>query len=857
MRSLLLSLFLSIFFLPLWADEVPQDAARSIAANFYRIQQGQAPDFLTLVQADEYDDRAVFYVYQINAADGFVIVSGDDQVFPILGYSLKGQYVVDDQAPQVSSWLEKYHNEIVYIINEDAPATPEISEAWTKFRSLTTPSNVLRNTVGPLLQVGWDQAPYYNADCPFNNQYNERTVTGCVATAMAMVMKYWSYPAQGSGFHSYDTQTYGTLSANFGSSNYNWAAMPNQISGPNTEIAKLMSDCGVSVEMTYGVGQTGGSSAYVVSVASPIQHCAEYAYKTYFGYDASTLIGVMRQTQTDQQWIATLKGELDAGRVMQYAGIGSGGGHTWVCDGYDDNNFFHMNWGWSNQNNGFFNLDALNPSSLGTGGGDGGFNSNQQVVKGIKPPGGTTPPPPASLSITSGISINPGFQIDFNSAFDVYATIGNTGSTSITADFAAALVTTDGYLVDFVQTFTNQTIAAGTSVNATFSTTGLLATPGNYLVAVVFKQGAGNWQLIDAGSGAINPYPVTILGPYNYIQLYSNMTLNPTQFVSGQAASVNVNLINEGFNDWYGVYACALYDLEGNYVTTIGSLNENNGLPYGYSYLSPYLTFSTTNLAVDPGTYILAMLGEETGTGQYYLLGGSYYTNPITITIVAPPLSPDQYENNNTTGSAFPFTPTFSGSSTSVLTTGSNFHLGSDIDYYEMSFPAGYNYLITPRLHDSYNSGNGNTYTVDGVFSYDAGSGSSPAIDDIAPEAISLSNGGYVQFKVSPYFSGNTGSYLLDVQISRSIVGIEDASTSEFQVYPNPAKDFVWVSLPGGMKDGKIELMNELGQLVKSEKVNGSSSSVQINTSSIDAGIYLVRYTNDKQTITRKLSIHK
>lgn len=163
---------------------------------------------------------------------------------------------------------------------------------------------------------------------------------------MAMVMKYWSYPAQGSGFHSYDTQTYGTLSANFGSFNYNWAAMPNQISGPNTEIAKLMSDCGVSVEMTYGVGQTGGRIALMLYLLLHLfSIVTDTAYKTYFGYDASTLIGVMRQTQTDQQWIATLKGELDAGRVMQYAGIGSGGGHTWVCDGYDDNNFFHMNWG--------------------------------------------------------------------------------------------------------------------------------------------------------------------------------------------------------------------------------------------------------------------------------------------------------------------------------------------------------------------------------------------------------------------------------------------------------------------------------------------------------------------------------
>lgn len=139
-------------------------------------------------------------------------------------------------------------------------------------------------------------------------------------------------------------------------------------------------------------------------------------------------------------------------------------------------------------------------------------------------------------------------------------------------------------------------------------------------MAIIFKQGSGNWQLIQPGNGISNPVPLTILGPYNTIQLYSDMVLNPSQFVSGQAASVNVNLLNDGFFDWYGTYYAALYDLEGQYVTTIAEINETQGLPPGFVYNPPYLTFSTSNLNVNPGTYILAMLGQESGFSDAYLL---------------------------------------------------------------------------------------------------------------------------------------------------------------------------------------------------------------------------------------------
>jgi hypothetical protein len=856
MKNLLLFLVFSLFYSALSADEVNPMQAQNLASNFYRIQNGFAPENLTLVEEKTYQGRAVIYTFQVNEQDGYVIVSGDDQAFPVLGYSLKGSYVFENQASQFSSWIDKYYNEIVYIVNADLPATVEIEEAWAKFSDEETINHALRSSVNPLVNLGWDQSPNYNADCPFDPQYNQLTVTGCVATAMAMIMKYWDYPAQGSGFHSFNSQNYGTLSANFGSTSYNWSSMPAQLTSANAEVAKLMYQCGVSVEMSYGVGQTGGSAAYVVNAASPILHCSEYAYKTYFGYDASSVSGILRANYADAQWINIMKTELDEGRPMQYAGIGSGGGHTWVCDGYDNNDMFHMNWGWSNQNDGYFNLNSLNPSNLGTGGGAGGFNANQQVVIGIKPPGGNNPPAPASVTVSSFVSIFPGNTIDFASAFDVYCEISNTGSTNLTADFAAVLLNAEGYVVDFIQTFNNQTVNGNSTSSATFSTAGLLATPGNYYVAIIFKQGSGNWQLIQPGSGISNPVPLTILGPYNTIQLYSDMVLSPSQFVSGQAASVNVNLLNDGFFDWYGTYYAALYDLEGQYVTTIAEINETQGLPPGFVYNPPYLTFSTSNLNVNPGTYILAMLGQESGFSDAYLLGGSLFTNPITITVTEPPINPDSYESNETAGSAYSFAANFSGNSLTITTNGSNLHVGTDIDYYKVSLPSGFSYLITPRLHDSYNSGNGNTYTVDGVFTYDSGSGLSPAIDDVAPEPIALGNGGEVIFKVSPYFSGNTGTYQFELQISRTALSVgNDLEKETFRVYPNPAREFVFVDYPNDFEVSSLEIINSIGQTVITHSENKISGNIKVATDVLVPGVYYVRLSNSNHSVTKPFII--
>lgn len=320
-------------------------------------------------------------------------------------------------------------------------------------------------------------------------------------------------------------------------------------------------------------------------------------------------------------------------------------------------------------------------------------------------------------------------------------------------------------------------------------------------------------------------------------------------------ASVNVNLGNEGINNWTGVYKASLYDLEGNFVTTIGTLNENQGLPPGYSYISLFLSFSTSNLNVSRGSYILALTGQETGD-QEYLLGGTYYTNPITITVVAAPLNPDQYENNNTSATAANVTPSFGGNSATVNTTGSNIHLGSDIDYYLLNLAPGFSYVVTPRLHDAQNSGNGNTYTIDAAFSFDAGSGPSPAIDDVAPDAISMGNGGNILFKVSPIFTGNNGTYLLSFQISRTALSIEENEIITFNFYPNPASETVWIETEGSHEKGTIELVNMLGQVVLKQNVIQQSSKSNLDICNLQTGIYFVKYTTGSKTVSKPISIN-
>ncbi len=280
-------------------------------------------------------------------------------------------------------------------------ASADVTAEWSTYIN-NTPRNThqAQSAVGPLLGpdasgIRWSQSPDYNALCP------QGSVTGCVATTMGQIMRYWKYPNVGVGQWCYIDQpptyqeNYGQLCDEFDTVHYDWSAMPNAISAPNYAIAKLLYDCGVSVDMDYSPSE---SSSYVLGHSQS----ALNSYPTYFGYDATTIKGVLQSKYTAAAWSSLVENELNNGRPIQYQGADSiYGGHSWVCDGYDVNGNFHMNWGWAGQDNGYYPANELAPHGSGY---DFSFQ-NVGAIIGIKPPG--VPLGVAEVSATPSIKVYP------------------------------------------------------------------------------------------------------------------------------------------------------------------------------------------------------------------------------------------------------------------------------------------------------------------------------------------------------------------------------------------------------------------------------------------------------------------
>ena len=328
-------------------------------------------------------------VYIFSSDNGFVIVSADDRAFPVIAYSDKNPFKVKDMSENVYSWLKSVDKGIQNIADNKGVASEAVKAEWKSFAKGNKPAEKYRSTVAPLVTTTWGQDYPYNDSCPMVNE--DRTVVGCVATAMAQIMNYWEWPHRGEGSRSYQLpRPIGKVSANFGETVYDWDNMKDEfwIYYPDEEswsyvdwseaeidaVATLMFHCGVSVTMDYGVDESG---AYSEDVAP--------ALKEYFDYDPNLQL-VYKSNYTDTEWKDLLKSELNAGRPVYYAGnTASLTGHAFVCDGYDANGYFHFNWGWDGSCDGYYLIGDLEPGTGGTGAGNGSYNDNNRIVIGIQP----------------------------------------------------------------------------------------------------------------------------------------------------------------------------------------------------------------------------------------------------------------------------------------------------------------------------------------------------------------------------------------------------------------------------------------------------------------------------------------
>lgn len=397
------------------AANVSTETALKAAKNFYTSQTGTANPSFQLAGTYKTQDGTLptVYIFESMTGNGFVIVSAEDRIQPILAYSTESKFFAANgsYSPEADYWVDLYSKQIDYTIVNNLSSTTAIAEQWAILQNgnITTPPPPA-TPIAPMLTTLWDQMPHYNYYCPTG------TPTGCVATAMAQVMKFWNYPNQGTGQHSYSTSTEGgTLSANFGATTYSWANMPNQLtsgssSAQKTAIGTLMFHCGVAVDMNY---TTSASGAQVILGSAS----AKNAYTNYFGYKSS-IKGYKREDfYSDYTWHKMLVFEIKTGRPILYAGFGGSGGHAFVFDGYDQNEMFHINWGWGGMSNGYFEVNNLNPSALGTGGGGGNFNSGQQAIVMLEPPSSTLPANPWNRNSDETTTIS---DVDVNTKFLVY-----------------------------------------------------------------------------------------------------------------------------------------------------------------------------------------------------------------------------------------------------------------------------------------------------------------------------------------------------------------------------------------------------------------------------------------------------
>lgn len=791
-----------------------------------------------------------YYVFNFSDDNGYIIISADDAVVPVLAYSTQKAYRINDQPDAFIKWMDKYRREIKEIVENRYSAGEEIKLQWERLQNglpLKVEKNA--NTVNPLITTTWDQMDYYHDLCPYDYDYNQRVATGCVATAMAQVMKYHNHPQNGEGYHTYNHSKYGSLSANFGAATYNWSSMPNNVTSSNNAVATLMYHCGVSLEMNYGPAQEGGSSTNSLDVVAN-------ALKSYFSYSNTTQF-TMRQNYSDANWKNLLKDELNNNRPMEYAGIGQGGGHAFVCDGYDANDYFHFNWGWSGYYDGYFHMDNLNPGTGGTGAGASNYNQYQQIVYGIEPEDGTggggggggTPPGEGSpLELYSSVSVNPN-PINFYSAFSVDMQIANGSGANYTGDLGAAIFNGDGAHVGFVETLNGLTLENGYYYNVTFTTEGLPITPGQYTIGIYSKASGGEWQAVKDGSYS-NFVSITINGPQNDIQLYSSVSMNPDPIVQGQSLSLTVDIANFG-SFFSGSVSADFYTSQGEYLEEIQALNaELNNNSYGTG------TFETSSVDLDPGTYIIAFW-ETTDGSNWNLIGStSQYPNPITVKVVAPGIQPDPYENNDTDVNAYQFTASDGGH---FYTDGSTTHIGTDYDYYQFNLDANYKYEVSARVHDSYNSGNGNTYTNDVIFSYNEGVGAGEGYDTEASTFI-VNGKSNLKFFVASYFVGQTGTYLLDVNIrKKGPAGIGEMFARDgFDFYPNPAKDILYLEVEK-FEDLHIQeasIYNSYGQIVQTVDLSELSGNLtKIDIAHLNNGIYFIVVKDEGGTINHKFQI--
>ena len=356
-----------------FAGPVDLEQAKGKAAKFMKMLGNDAP---LVIDAPAYapartirgiqtsNPTPAFYVFNAEHGAGYVIISGEDKTDEVLGYATSGNFDMDNMPSNVQAWLQGYAEQIA-LMDQYTPQ-PNKTQSSTQWAP-----------IAPLVKTQWDQGSPYNAQCPLYGE--QRSVTGCTATAMAQVMKYHEWPQEATAqIPAYQSSTTG-LMPKLSATTFKWSEMKNtyKSSDKADAVAELMLYCGQALKSEYTSMATGAFSSDVAE-----------ALTKYFNYDKN-IEQKNISFYTISEWEEMIYNELKEKRPVFHAGYSMGGGHAFVCDGYDGNGMFHFNWGWSGSYDGYFKLALLVPEGGGIGSGSAeGYSAHQEITIGIQPPTG-------------------------------------------------------------------------------------------------------------------------------------------------------------------------------------------------------------------------------------------------------------------------------------------------------------------------------------------------------------------------------------------------------------------------------------------------------------------------------------
>ncbi|MDE6611955.1 MAG: thiol protease/hemagglutinin PrtT [Muribaculaceae bacterium] len=556
---------------------------RALSAGSQQVS-GQSTSHYTLsLTAEE------VYVFS-RSAGGYLVLPSDDNAPAVLGYSDSGNFSASSMPPAMKWWLGEYSR--------------QIRAGGSSTARIASPA---RQAIGPLCSTQWNQDAPYNNMCPTVGV--ERSMTGCAATALAQVMKYHNWPQQGKGSNSYSWNGT-TISLDFSRVSFDWQNMLDRYGSSATSaqqqaVAQLMYACGVSIDMDYSPSSSGATDVVIPA-----------AMVNYFNYDAG-----IRYYSHDyygiDEWNDLIYSQLSEYGPVQYSGQSNDGGHSFVCDGYSNDGYFHINWGWGGMSDGYFLLTALDPGQQGIGGSTSGFNYYQSVI-------GCVRKPVSGSRMYLNLLMEGSFAVQQSSArlgSSVYVSglsyNFSTGSVSGTLGVKAVNDATGAIQYFSGQDVSNLAPLSGFS-GYSFALPSTLSA-GEYTLTPAVRDTDGSWLDIPVKISGSRSVSMRVSGTTAYFtnseapSVYATDLEMQSDLYIGEKFRMTATVSNPGTTEYYGTLVPGLANSRGS-VVAIGGFYPVD-IAGGASETMDYVgTFSSTDTSdFQAGTYTLYLFDTNTG----------------------------------------------------------------------------------------------------------------------------------------------------------------------------------------------------------------------------------------------------